>query len=61
MADGVWHVLTLLSNGQTTFLLLDNTSALNITEHRMDLSPVRVEKIIVGAAVTGDSKLQQSD
>ncbi|KAJ4935482.1 hypothetical protein JOQ06_017015 [Pogonophryne albipinna] len=53
VADGVWHVLTLLSNGQTTFLLLDNTSALNITEHRMDLSPVRVEKIILGAAVTG--------
>ncbi|KAI9547915.1 hypothetical protein NQZ68_012932 [Dissostichus eleginoides] len=53
VADGVWHVLTLLSNGQTTFLLLDNTSDLNITEHRMDLSPVRVEKIILGAAVTG--------
>ncbi|KAF3847499.1 hypothetical protein F7725_020527, partial [Dissostichus mawsoni] len=53
VADGVWHVLALLSNGQTTFLLLDNTSALNITEHRMDLSPVRVEKIILGAAVTG--------
>ncbi|XP_063762504.1 protocadherin Fat 4 [Eleginops maclovinus] len=53
VADGVWHVLALLSNRQTTFLHLDNTSALNITEHSMDLSPVSVEKIILGAAVTG--------
>ncbi|XP_059186388.1 protocadherin Fat 4-like [Centropristis striata] len=59
VADGVWHVLSLFSNGQDTFLLVDSTSVLNITDSNMDLTPVSVEKITLGAALTGDSKLQQ--
>lgn len=59
MADGVWHVLSWLSSGQNTFLLLDTKSILNITGRGTDLTPVRVEKIIFGAALTGDSNLQQ--
>ncbi|KAF1394271.1 hypothetical protein PFLUV_G00024800 [Perca fluviatilis] len=60
VADGVWHVLSLFSNGQITFLLLDRKSVLNITDSSMDLNPVSVEKIIFGALLTGDLKLQQS-
>ncbi|XP_031153242.2 protocadherin Fat 4 [Sander lucioperca] len=60
VADGVWHVLSLFSNGQITFLLLDSKSVLNITDSSMDLSPVSVKKIIFGALLTGDLKLQQS-
>ncbi|TKS80775.1 Protocadherin Fat 4 [Collichthys lucidus] len=59
VTDGVWHVLSLVSNGQNTFLLLDGKAALNISEQSMDLTPASVEKIIFGAAVT-DSNLQQS-
>ncbi|XP_056230340.1 protocadherin Fat 4 isoform X2 [Seriola aureovittata] len=60
VADRVWHVLSLFSNGQITFLTLDGKPVLNITDRIMDLTPVSVEKIILGAALTGDSKLQQS-
>ncbi|XP_044058892.1 protocadherin Fat 4 isoform X2 [Siniperca chuatsi] len=60
VADGVWHVLSLSSNGQNTFLIVDGKPVLNITDQSMDLTPVSVEKIIFGAALTGDSKLQQS-
>ncbi|XP_034723569.1 protocadherin Fat 4 [Etheostoma cragini] len=60
VADGVWHVLSLFSNGQITLLLLDGKSVLNISDSRMDLNPVSVEKIIFGALLTGDLKLQQS-
>ncbi|KAK9521112.1 hypothetical protein VZT92_020948 [Zoarces viviparus] len=59
VADGFWHVLSLFSNGQNTFLLLDSESVLNITDRSMDLTPVSVEKMIFGAAQTGDSNLQQ--
>ena len=60
VADGVWHVLSLFSNGQKTFLLLDGKPALNITDRSLDLTPVSVEKIIIGAALKGDLQLQQS-
>lgn len=60
VADGVWHVVSLFSNGQNTFLLLDGEQVLNITDQSMDLTPVSVEKIVFGAALTGDSELQQS-
>lgn len=60
VADGVWHVFSLISNGQNTFLLLDGKPVLNITDRSMDLTPVSVEKIIFGAALTGDRNLQQS-
>lgn len=59
VADGVWHVLSLTSNGQNIFLLLDGKPVLNITDQSMDLTPVNVEKIIFGASLTADSKLQQ--
>ncbi|GLD53473.1 protocadherin Fat 4-like isoform X1, partial [Lates japonicus] len=60
VADGVWHVLSLFSNGHVTFLALDGKPVLNITDRSMDLTPVSVEKIVLGAALTGDSKVQQS-
>lgn len=60
VTDGVWHVLTLFSIGQNTFLLLDSKSVFNTTESTMDLTPFSVEKIVFGAALTGDSKPQQS-
>lgn len=58
VADGIWYVLSLFSNGQNTFLLLDGKPVLNITDRNIDLTPVNVEKIILGSAPTGDSKLQ---
>lgn len=60
VADGAWHVLVLSSHGQNTFLNLDGQPALNITGQSMDLTPVNVGQIIIGAALTGDSKLQHS-
>lgn len=60
VADGAWHVLLMFSNGQNTFLHLDGEPALNISDRSMDLTPVSIRKIIFGAALTGDSKLQQS-
>lgn len=59
VADGVWHVLSLLSNGQIAFLTLDGKPVLNVTDPIMDLTPVSAEKIVLGAALTGDSKIQQ--
>ncbi|XP_051253136.1 protocadherin Fat 4 isoform X2 [Dicentrarchus labrax] len=53
VADGVWHVLSLVSNGQNTSLLLDGKPGLNISDGSIDLTPVSVEKIIFGAALTG--------
>lgn len=60
VTDGLWHVLSLFSNGQNIFLLLDGDSALNVTQQSMDLTPVALKKIILGAAVTNNSKLQHS-
>ncbi|XP_071353107.1 protocadherin Fat 4 [Trachinotus anak] len=60
VADGVWHVLSLFIHEQITFLALDGKPVLNLTDRIMDLTPVSVEKIILGAVLTGDSKLQQS-
>lgn len=60
VTDGLWHVLSLFSNGKNTFLFLDGNSVSNITHHSMEFTPVTVEKIILGAAVTGHSKLQHS-
>lgn len=53
VADGVWHLLSLLSTGQNSFFSVDGEPVLNFTGQRMDLSPVTVEKIIIGAAPTG--------
>ncbi|XP_044210475.1 protocadherin Fat 4 [Thunnus albacares] len=60
VADGIWHVLSLFSNGQNIFLLLDGKAVLNITDRSIDLTPVNVEKIIFGSAPTGDSKPQEA-
>ncbi|KAG7478673.1 protocadherin Fat 4-like [Solea senegalensis] len=59
VADGLWHVLSLSSGGHVMFLTLDGKAVLNITDRRMDLTPARVEKIVLGAALTDDAKLQQ--
>lgn len=60
VTDGLWHVLSLFSNGRNMFLFLDGNSVFNITHQTIDLTPAAVEKIIVGAAVTNNSKLQHS-
>lgn len=58
VADGLWHVVLLVSNGQGTLVLLDGEPVLNLTEQSMDLTPVTVEKVILGAAMTSDSNIQ---
>nr|XP_029133379.1 protocadherin Fat 4-like [Labrus bergylta] len=60
VADGVWRVLSLFRNGQKIFLLMDGIQVLNITDQRMALTPVTVEKIVLGATLTGDSTLKLS-
>lgn len=60
VADGLWHVLLIVSDGQSTWLLLDDDPVLNVTRQTMDLTPLTLDKIVVGAAVTADSKLQRS-
>lgn len=60
VADGAWHVLLMSSHGLNTFLNLDGQPALNISGRSMDLTPVNVRQIIIGAALKGDSKLQHS-
>lgn len=60
VADGFWHVLSLFSEGHNAVLLLDGKLALNITGGSIDVTPVNVEKIILGSAQTGDSKLDES-
>lgn len=60
VADSAWHVLVLSSHGQNTLLYFDGQPALNITGRSMDLTPVNVRKIIIGAALAGDSEFQHS-
>ncbi|XP_069390596.1 protocadherin Fat 4 isoform X2 [Paralichthys olivaceus] len=60
VADGVWHVVSLFGKGQILFLALDGKPVGNITDQSVDLTPVHVEKIVLGAPLTLDSKLQQS-
>lgn len=59
VADGVWHVLTLSSGGHSSSLSVDNKLVFNSTERSMDLTPINVEKIIVGAAPTREPHLEQ--
>ncbi|KAF7648829.1 hypothetical protein LDENG_00151140, partial [Lucifuga dentata] len=56
VADGVWHVLSLFSNGQNIFLLLDGKQAMNTTDRDLNLTAVGVDRIVVGAAPPGDSR-----
>ncbi|KAM3615537.1 uncharacterized protein V6R79_003654 [Siganus canaliculatus] len=57
VADGAWHVLLLFSNGQDIYMGLDDRPVLNITGQRLDLTPVSVNEIVLGAALTSDSDL----
>ncbi|RVE65013.1 hypothetical protein OJAV_G00132020 [Oryzias javanicus] len=59
VADGVWHVLTLSSEGPSSSLSVDSKLVFNSTERSMDLTPINVEKIIVGAAPTREPHLEQ--
>ena len=60
VADGLWHVVSLFGRGQIPFLALDGKPVWNITDQRVDLSPVHVEKIVLGADLSLHSRLQQS-
>uniref|UniRef100_A0A3Q0R1P0 Si:dkey-1m11.6 n=1 Tax=Amphilophus citrinellus TaxID=61819 RepID=A0A3Q0R1P0_AMPCI len=55
VADGVWHLLSLFSDGQNTFFSVDGKPVLNITGQSLDLTPVSVEKIVLGAAPTRET------
>lgn len=52
VADGLWHVLSLSSNGHDIFLSVDDEKVLNSSVQSMALSPVSVERFILGAAPT---------
>lgn len=56
VSDGLWHVVSLLTDTPNTILLVDSKVAFNIT-HRLDLTPLHVEKIVLGG---GDNKVQQT-
>ncbi|XP_061576557.1 protocadherin Fat 4 [Cololabis saira] len=60
VADGNWHVISLLSNGGNIFLSVDGKPVLNSTEQSMDLTPAGVDKIILGAAPTRETRRQHS-
>ncbi|XP_034024273.1 protocadherin Fat 4 [Thalassophryne amazonica] len=60
VADGTWHVLSLFSKGQKTFLHLDGKLVVNASDRSIDLTPVNVEKIVLGAPPLLESKLQKT-
>lgn len=59
VTDGMWHVLTLSSDGHSTSLSVDRKLVFNSTEQSMDLTPINVEKIILGAAPTREPHYEQ--
>ncbi|XP_021166267.2 protocadherin Fat 4-like [Fundulus heteroclitus] len=60
VADGLWHILSLLSSGHNTSLSVDDNMVLNVTEQNADFRLVSLEKITLGAAPKRHTKLQQS-
>ncbi|XP_074536375.1 protocadherin Fat 4 [Halichoeres trimaculatus] len=60
VAEGAWHILSLFSDGRIIFLVLNGFPVLNITERSMELTPVNVERIVLGGAPKSESTLQQS-
>lgn len=60
VTDELWHIMTLSSHGADTFLSVNEKRLLNISGGSMELSPVNVEKFILGAAPKKGMKLQQS-
>ncbi|XP_047248333.1 protocadherin Fat 4-like [Girardinichthys multiradiatus] len=60
VADGLWHILSLLSCGHNTSLSVDDKMVLNITKQNMDFRLISLEKIILGAAPNRQTKLKQS-
>lgn len=60
VADGLWHILSLLTSGRNNSLYVDDKMVLNITQKNMDLRLFSLEKIILGGAPPRQIKLQQT-
>ncbi|XP_072315856.1 protocadherin Fat 4 [Eucyclogobius newberryi] len=56
VSDGLWHVVTVLTDTQKTMIIIDSEAAFNATES-LDLSPQNVKKVVLGG---GLSELQQT-
>nr|XP_015806508.2 protocadherin Fat 4-like isoform X1 [Nothobranchius furzeri] len=59
VADGLWHILSLFNNGHNTFLSVDGKIVMNSTNQSMALTPVSVQRFVLGAPIR-EAKLQQS-
>ena len=50
VADGLWHILSVISDGQNAVVYLDEQAILNTTRG-IDLTPVTLDRIVLGRAV----------
>ena len=50
VADGLWHILSVMSDGQNAVVYLDEHAILNTTRG-IDLTLVTVDRIVLGGAV----------
>ena len=53
VADGIWHVLHLYREGHNTIITIDEQLSMNTTNGTLDLTPVNVEKMVLGAVPPG--------
>ncbi|KAK7883342.1 hypothetical protein WMY93_029516 [Mugilogobius chulae] len=56
VTDGLWHVVTVLTDTQKTVIIIDTEAAFNVSES-LDLSPQNVQKFVLGG---GYSELEQT-
>ena len=50
VADGLWHILSVISDGQNAVVYMDEQAILNMTKG-IDLIPVTLDIIVLGRAV----------
>ena len=50
VADGLWHILSVISDGQNAVFYLDEQAILNTTRG-IDITPVTLDRIVLGRAV----------
>lgn len=60
VADGLWHIMTLLGSEHKSSLTVDDKMVLNITEQNMDFRIFSLEKVILGAPPQRQTTLQYS-
>ncbi|XP_062329447.1 protocadherin Fat 4 [Osmerus eperlanus] len=56
VADGIWHVLHLYREGHNTIITIDEQLSMNTTNGTLDLTPVNVEKMVLGAVPPGTAR-----